>query len=340
MKNPLKSSLSLSWFCFMLALPGAHLTAAAVAGREARHPVWEKQADLGFSRLFPGVAAIAGKIYVFGGHTRIGKSYQFVREVEEYDPQTNTVKRMPDMLHPRALFGSVVVGHEIYVIGGNDDLTPGGLSARVEAFDPVSGKWTGKASLKVARAGLRAAVVGDKIFAFGGFADKATVREVYDLKQDTWTRLEDMKQPILNPAVTVHDQKIFVLGGGIPDGTKAEQFVEIFDPATATWTLAAQMPVPKGDHTIGIYNNKLYVIAGWNDVILKSVEVLDLATMTWSTRPDLDHLRFYHGEAVIDGKFYIVAGAKGDTTLASEYTNTVCLYDPSQEQKPAPPASQ
>ncbi len=312
-------------FALVVLVNGLTARAAGSPSPQPPNPAWSRVAELGVSRLFPGVEVVDGRIIIFGGFTRIAQSHRLLAEIETFDPASRVVSRKADMPSPRGFFGSAVVDGRIYVIGGYDSSGP---SARVEVYDPATETWTSRASLNVARGGLRAAHVGGKIYAFGGFLESATIIEVYDTTTDSWTRLEDMRQPILNPSVAVHDDLIYVVGGGIPDGTKAAGFVEVLDPRTATWRSLTTMPVPKGDHIVGIHQGRLFVVGGWNDVIVKTIEVYDLAGNTWSTRPDLDDLRFYHGGAVIDGRFYIIAGARGDTAVASEYTNTIDVYDP------------
>lgn len=309
-----------------------HANDAAGAPVPSVNPAWKKVADLGVSRLFPGVEVIDGKLVIFGGFTRIGGTHRVLSEIEICDAATGVVTRRADMPTPRGFFGSAVADGQIYVIGGYE---PSGLSARVEAYDPTTETWTPRAPLRVARGGLRAAAFGGKIYAFGGFKELATVFEVYDIATDTWTRLDDLRQPILNPAVTVHAGRIVVVGGGIPDGTKAAGFVEVLDPGTGAWSPLTRMPVPKGDHVVGIHKNRMFVVGGWNDITLKTIEVYDFATDSWSTRPDLDDLRFYHGGATLDGRIYVVAGARGDTSVAAEYINTIDVYDPSLDDREA-----
>jgi N-acetylneuraminic acid mutarotase len=327
------NSLANKIFIFGLLACLGSLIASSVLGAEnppCAHPALEKRTSLGFNRLFPGVEVVHGKIYIFGGHTRIGNRFRPTAEFEEYDPQTNTVKQLPNLPSARSLFGSVVIGNEIYVIGGTGD-KPGSASSQVDAYDTAKGTWSNKAFLNVPRAGLRAAVLGGKIYTFGGYKDKGCVVEVYDIKTNTWSRLDDAAHSILNPSIAVHDGRIYIVGGGTPDGAKAKGVIQVMNGSTGKMNCLGDLPIPKGDHTVGFHQDRMYVMGGWNDMVLKSIEVYDLKTKVWSTRPDLPHPLHYHGMVLVKDRFYIVGGAlSGDLASESVYSKAVYLYDPSR----------
>ena len=75
-------------------------------------------------------AASGGKLYVFGG-----ENPGVFPHTEEYDPASNTWRRVADMPTPRHGMGAVTVGADIYVIGGG--IRAGfGASTSNERFTP------------------------------------------------------------------------------------------------------------------------------------------------------------------------------------------------------------
>ena len=75
-------------------------------------------------------AASGGKLYVFGG-----EAPGVFPHNEEFDPSTNTWRRVADMPTPRHGMGAVTVGNAIYVIGGGTQ-AGFGASAVNERYTP------------------------------------------------------------------------------------------------------------------------------------------------------------------------------------------------------------
>jgi len=58
----------------------------------------------------------------------------------------------------------------------------------VHAYNPETDTWTRKANLPIGRRNIAAAVVGDKIYVFGGHLGYV---EEYDPAADKWTQKSD-----------------------------------------------------------------------------------------------------------------------------------------------------
>jgi N-acetylneuraminic acid mutarotase len=74
-----------------------------------------------------------GKLYAIGGHN-VGPDNKG-NIVQEYNPATNTWRRLADMPSPRTDIAAVVYEGRIYVLGGHPGV------AAVESFDPVANRW-------------------------------------------------------------------------------------------------------------------------------------------------------------------------------------------------------
>lgn len=76
--------------------------------------VWSRCADMNWGRMSFGIAALDGKIYVFGG-SNCGEP---VRECEVYDPTVNAWSRIADMLESRTDHQVAVLGNLFILYGG------------------------------------------------------------------------------------------------------------------------------------------------------------------------------------------------------------------------------
>ena len=188
---------------------------------------------------------------------------------------------------------------------------------------PVSGaiadenSWVEKAPMHQARAGVAAAVVGEKIYVFGGYNKNGNLdtNEEYNPATDTWTFKAPMPAAGLNYQLAMCQNKIYLIGKGInyvynpandswetktPAPTKnyfqvtalddeiyvIENFnsntTYLYDPANDSWTTKAPIPTATGG-TVIASNHKIYVI-GSNTLNpkLKIIQVYDPKTDAWS----------------------------------------------------------
>src|SRR6266478_1254220 len=126
---------------------------------------WSTVAPLPNPRSDLAAVAHGGKIYVFGGCTGTASAPSVTKEVDMYDPQTNTWTRLADMTTARA---SLVAGHsgdKVYAIGGTD-----GVSALTvnEVYDISSDSWSTNTPMTTARQGAGVNSHGGRIYVVGG----------------------------------------------------------------------------------------------------------------------------------------------------------------------------
>lgn len=111
-----------------------------------------------------GVAVVNGILYAVGGSSWSG-------EVQAYDPATNTWTTKASIPTKRAGLGTGVVNGLIYAVGGVP--IPGdtqGFLSTVEAYDPITNKWTTNAKMPTPRTELGVGVLGNTLYAIGGYA--------------------------------------------------------------------------------------------------------------------------------------------------------------------------
>jgi DNA-binding CsgD family transcriptional regulator len=145
---------------------------------------WESGAPLPRPLGAYGLAALNGKIYLFGGRDERG----YVASVYRYDPQADAWEELPPMSKARGFLGAAAIGDLIYVVGGYDDLTELDLC---QAYDPATGTWATRASMDMPRGGLALIPVRGQLYAIGGGMDGyLAFNERYDPRIDDWLRIE------------------------------------------------------------------------------------------------------------------------------------------------------
>lgn len=147
-----------------------------------------------------------------------------------YNPVTDLWVSLPS---PASAFGGSsigspfaggVIGGKFYVMGGSL-----GEQGRLAAYDPATNRWTAKNALGKARPGAATAVLGGRLYVFGGRRYNATLEPPYETLNETmrydpttnlWTGRARMPSPRTNISATqvrVNGQaRIEVIGGLAP----------------------------------------------------------------------------------------------------------------------------
>ena len=132
---------------------------------------WAKRANMPTKRAALGVEVVNDRIYAIGGRgwPQVGnRGGPFVTAVEEYDPKTNRWRKEKDMPDIRLSFSTVVVGSEIYLIGGfvwqgrhtKDVIT-------VDVYNPKTDKWSNIPSIPKSLKPFGTEAVNGAIYVFG-----------------------------------------------------------------------------------------------------------------------------------------------------------------------------
>ncbi|XP_023389737.1 kelch-like protein 5 [Pteropus vampyrus] len=151
---------------------------------------WNFVATMSTPRSTVGVAVLSGKLYAVGG--RDGSSC--LKSVECFDPHTNKWTLCAQMSKRRGGVGVTTWNGLLYAIGGHDapasNLTSR-LSDCVERYDPKTDVWTAVASMSISRDAVGVCLLGDKLYAVGGYDGQTYLNtvEAYDPQTNEWTQV-------------------------------------------------------------------------------------------------------------------------------------------------------
>ena len=209
-------------------------------------------------------AAHGGLFYTAGGRLGLARN-----DLWAYDIASDTWTILASMSQPRSGFPLVVVGNALYAIGGRlgtGGPCSGGALRSVERYDIDRDEWTQVAPQPFPLSDRAAAVVGGKIYVFGGCSSPFTIVnnvDVYDPVTDSWSATPaDM--PTARAAMYSVDRKgdtIYVIGGW--DGfSTGNQNNEAYHVASDSWTIETPMPVGRGEAGAAGHGGLIFVVGG------------------------------------------------------------------------------
>jgi N-acetylneuraminic acid mutarotase len=190
---------------------------------EPRNNSWTKIKSLIRPRGSAVVGVHEGKVWLAGGLDGI---MQAMNSLDMYDTVTDEWTTFPDLQlpwPPRDHAGGGVINDTFYVIGGRI----GQIEARLNdtlALNvrelPMFG-WTEKAQIPTGRGGAAVAIMGKKIYVFGGEGNAADPTgvygdmDVYDSESNKWSSEGKMKYPVHGTGAVAVGDKIYVPAGSL-----------------------------------------------------------------------------------------------------------------------------
>lgn len=223
---------------------------------------------------------------------------------------------------PRQQMPAVVLGPNIYVLGGLDSL--GRSLDVVEVYDPARDSWSTSIPLPLPMYDHGAAVVDGKIFVFGGHQGSRSFGRatfVFDRVSSIWTRRSDMPISFAAMAVGVISKKIYIAAG---EGAGPSSVMEYY-PAGDVWSLKRIIPNERSGVMYGVAFGRLYVIGGENDgSLVQNVDVYWPADDSWSSEEPLSLARSRAGFGLVGGTFYVFSGM----TPNGGPVRSIYSYDP------------
>ena len=139
---------------------------------------WNYVAPMNTPRSTHGVAVLNKKIFAVGGRD----VSSCLRSVESFDPHFNRWSHMAPMNRRRGGLGVAVLRNCLFAVGGHD--APGSQQHSkpidsAEKYDTTTDQWTTLPNLNMPREGVSCGVLGDTLYAVGGYDGKVTLTPVH-----------------------------------------------------------------------------------------------------------------------------------------------------------------
>jgi N-acetylneuraminic acid mutarotase len=192
---------------------------------------WLEKSPLpsGTQRAAGCVATDADLMYVIGG-AHEGKS---VAAAARYDAAADEWEELPPLPERREHCTAGAINGVVYVAGGRAD-TITGVQPKTWAFDVTAKTWAEVAALPTPRGGLAGAVLGDRLFVFGGEGNSAASSGVfpnidaYDPATNSWQALPPMLVPRHGYGAASIGGRIYLAGGATRQGAGAVDQNSVF----------------------------------------------------------------------------------------------------------------
>jgi hypothetical protein len=305
---------------------------------------WFPCSSMAEKRLYPGAAAVNGKVYVMGGYykryTSLTNTWKQVvlASVEEYDTSARHWTLRAPMPCAKYGFATAVVNGKIYVFGGMQSQ----LSRSVERYDPLLNQWDSIGQMPSTRVLHSAAVVNGKIYLFGGQVNDTLISNAIDEFNPAtlqWRSAGIMSKPRLLHQVVAAGSHIYVLGGKGGSGSEEKclmlNSVEDYNSSNGSCVLLSSISVMNAarcSFAAGEVNGRIHAIGGaFLDAppsTLRSVEEFDPVKKQWESKSIMGVGRWGTAVASLDGRFYVIGGAYDCGTENPNATNAVEIYFP------------
>lgn len=216
----------------LLAVGGFSATPQAVWTMQAQ--CWLLDGPAGTWREGPPLPApqaevsagiVDGRLILAGGRTPKGAANgQYADHADTgaawaLAPGANQWEALPPLPTPRNSSAAAVLNGRLHVAGGRV-VGPNGLTnlATHEAWDPRRGVWVALAPMPQPRGGHAAAVLGGRLYCFGGesFGPEGRAHDevfAYDAAADRWEQAAKMPMPLHGLGAVAADGAIHLLGG-------------------------------------------------------------------------------------------------------------------------------
>ena len=280
-----------------------------------------------------GAAVADGYLYVYGGHTGTEHDHSAANLSQHFIRVSLSGGQWEELPMQTPLQGLPLVAHsgKLYRVGGlsarnatTDDDEDLHSTTEFSGFDPATNEWTALAPLPAPRSSHNAVVIGDKLYATGGWTlsgsrkgEWLTDSLVYDFADPSrgWQQLpkQDFQRRAL--AASQWNGKLVALGG-MDEKADISRRVDLFDPATGKWTTGPELP-GTGMSGFGVsawnLDGNVYV-SGFNGRVFK----LAADGSKWEEVAKLALPRFFHQlvPAAKADALLVVGGASRDGHLA------------------------
>jgi N-acetylneuraminic acid mutarotase len=209
------------------------------------------------------MVAYGGDVYAVGGHGRFLFGGSPKRAFQRYETDAGRWSRMPPMPTARGAAAAGVIGHRLYVAGGQGE--NGEILPTLEIYDFETGEWSRGPDMPSRREHVGAAVSGGQLYVLGGrteTADAVATAQRYDPERQEWEELAPMPMPTGGLEAFSFEGTPLAVGGGDDRAGTVTGAVQRLDPATGEWTELPRMRIARHGYAGAIVDGRLYVFGG------------------------------------------------------------------------------
>ncbi len=176
-----------------------------------------------------GCVAIVGQdMYVFGG----GNSGQATSFVSVYHSAEDRWEALPPLPETREHCGAFSSGSKLYIASGRTHTIPEFRPTTLE-YDPAAKTYVTKTPIPTPRGGAAGAVMGGRLFLFGGEGADNTLGvfseiQAYDATRDSWETFPPMTMPRHGFGAATIGDRIYLPGGATREGGAASNANTVF----------------------------------------------------------------------------------------------------------------
>jgi len=224
-----------------------------------------------------GAAAVWGnELVVCGGHA-------FLSAIKTCSALTLGTwplqwRDFPSMMHARDNFGLVVVGGDLYAVGGSVAI---GSQHSIERYNGSAWEEVGQ-TLGFREDFCTVAWGDDEILVIGGYDDigRQTRTEVFNVTSGSWRQLAVLNVGRGMHACAKYNGGVMIAGGWTnnndPDfpGQEVTRTTEWYDPAENIWVEMGILRNRRTKFALDVVNGTLTAMGGWEGYYTESVEVL------------------------------------------------------------------
>ena len=182
-----------------------------------------------------------------------------------------------------------------------------------------------------ARGRFGSAVVGGKVYVFGGSnsSGRLSTAEVYDPTLKSWSLLPRMRFAHSGLSCAAIGDNIYIIGGAYGPTKRNSVSVEIYNIVTGTYRQGVPMEIGRERHCSVSIGRKIYVFGGMNTTVTDKTIVFDEATQIWSNLAPMNNKRVGFSALSHDGNIYAMGGMKDGHKRDdySRFLNTMEVYD-------------
>jgi hypothetical protein len=315
--------------------------------------LWQEATAHPIERFESNGLAAHGRLWVIGGFGRW--TTQASPRSDVYDLATDSWTRIADMPINVTHSPAVLVGEDIWLLGGFIGNHPGPSTSEVWRYDTSTNTWSPGPSLPEPRGAGGAALLGSKLHYFGG-ANRETGSTGYpnephhwvlDLADQGagWQRRADLPAKRNHLAGAGLGGFVYAIGGQIGnEDTGNQSRVDRYDPVTDSWEDVAALPAARGHITASTFvlGGRLVVAGGTNNgnVPSRDMTSYDPATDSWQVLPQLPSGRKTPVLGEIGGRLVSATGYNGTGTDTVWVSNTLPFEvpptDPGSDPDPDP----